>query len=86
MKRNNFLQKGKKVLKEFTICYTFDNDIITEKVIKDLDVKKEDVEQEVVEMMEHNRYFIVKNNQGNYIINSYLVRFVQIINERILVK
>jgi hypothetical protein len=73
-------------LKEFTICYTFDNDIITEKVIKDLDVKKEDVEQEVVEMMEHNRYFIVKNNQGNYIINSYLVRFVQIINERILVK
>ncbi|MEH6908918.1 hypothetical protein CN481_23980 [Bacillus sp. AFS006103] len=73
-------------MKEFTICYTFDNDIITEKVIKDLDVKKEDVEQEVVEMMEHNRYFIVKNNQGNYIINSYLVRFVQIINERILVK
>ncbi|MEH6956190.1 hypothetical protein [Neobacillus drentensis] len=73
-------------MKEFTICYTFDNDIITEKVIKDLDVKKEDVEQEVVEMMEHNRYFIVKNDQGNYIINSYLVRFVQIINERILVK
>ena len=67
-------------MKEFTICYTFDNDIITEKVIKDLDVKKEDVEQEVVEMMEHNRYFIVKNDQGNYIINSYLVRFVQIIN------
>jgi hypothetical protein len=73
-------------LKEFTICYTFDNDIITEKVIKDLDVKKEDVEQEVVEMMDQNRYFIVKNDQGNYIINSYLVRFVQIINERILVK
>ncbi|WML26924.1 hypothetical protein [Neobacillus sp. OS1-33] len=73
-------------MKEFTICYTFDNDIITEKVIKDLDVKKEDVEQEVVEMMDQNRYFIVKNDQGNYIINSYLVRFVQIINERILVK
>ena len=73
-------------MKEFTICYTFDNDIITEKVIKDLDVKKEDVEQEVVEMMDHNKYFIVKNDQGNYIINSYLVRFVQIINERILVK
>ncbi|NHC40655.1 hypothetical protein G6549_11800 [Bacillus sp. MM2020_1] len=73
-------------MKEFTICYTFDNDIITEKMIKDLDVKKEDVEQEVVEMMDHNKYFIVKNDQGNYIINSYLVRFVQIINERILVK
>ncbi|MDR7235798.1 hypothetical protein [Neobacillus drentensis] len=73
-------------MKEFTICYTFDNDTITEKMIKDLDVKKEDVEQEVVEMMDHNKYFIVKNDQGNYIINSYLVRFVQVINERILVK
>ena len=73
-------------MKEFTICYTFDNDIITEKMTKDLDVKKEDVEQEVLEMMDHNKYFIVKNDQGNYIVNSYLVRFVQIINERILVK
>ncbi len=53
---------------------------------KDLDVKQEDVEQEVLEMMDHNKYFIVKNDQGNYIVNSYLVRFVQIINERILVK
>ncbi|WP_066253780.1 hypothetical protein [Neobacillus drentensis] len=73
-------------MKEFTICYTFDNDIITEKMTKDLDVKQEDVEQEVLEMMDHNKYFIVKNDQGNYIVNSYLVRFVQIINERILVK
>ena len=55
-------------------------------MIKELDVNKEDVEQEVVEMMERNKYFIVKNDQGNYIINSYLVRFVRIINERILVK
>jgi hypothetical protein len=73
-------------LKEFTVCYTFDHEIITEKMIKELDVNKEDVEQEVVEMMERNKYFIVKNDQGNYIINSYLVRFVRIINERILVK
>ncbi|MEH7484642.1 hypothetical protein V7157_26945, partial [Neobacillus drentensis] len=73
-------------LKEFTVCYTFDHEIITEKMIKELDVNKEDVEQEVVEMMDRNKYFIVKNDQGNYIINSYLVRFVRIINERILVK
>ncbi|MBT2696199.1 hypothetical protein ACSU6B_04005 [Neobacillus sp. C211] len=73
-------------MKEFTVCYTFDHEIITEKMIKELDVNKEDVEQEVVEMMERNKYFIVKNDQGNYIINSYLVRFVRIINERILVK
>ncbi|MEH7501052.1 hypothetical protein V7152_03260 [Neobacillus drentensis] len=73
-------------MKEFTVCYTFDNDIITEKMIKEGDVKKEDVEQEVVEKMERNKYFIVKNDQGNYMIKSYLVRFVRIMNEKILVK
>ncbi|MDQ0199222.1 hypothetical protein [Neobacillus ginsengisoli] len=73
-------------MKEFTVCYTFDNDIITEKMIKELDVRKEDVVQEVVEKMDCNKYFIVKNDQGNYMINSDLVRYVRIINEKIVVK
>jgi hypothetical protein len=73
-------------LKEFTVCYTFDNDIIIEKMIKELDVKKQDVEQEVIEKMDRNKYFIVKNEQGNYMIDSYLVRYVRIMNEKILVK
>ncbi|MBV7505220.1 hypothetical protein KW850_08120 [Bacillus sp. sid0103] len=72
-------------MKEFTVCYTFDNEIITEKMIKDRDVKKEEVEQEIIDMMDRNKYFIVKNNQGNYVINSYLVRYVRIMNEKILV-
>ena len=63
------------ILKKFTVCYTLDNDIITEKMIKELDAKKEDVEQEVVEKMDRNKYFIVKNDQGNYLINSCLVRY-----------
>jgi hypothetical protein len=65
-------------LKKFTVCYTLDNDIITEKMIKELDAKKEDVEQEVVEKMDRNKYFIVKNDQGNYLINTNLVRYVRI--------
>lgn len=72
-------------MKEFTVCYTFDNDIITEKMIKELDVKKEDVEQEVIEKMDHTKYFIVNNEQGNFMINSYLVRYVRIVSEKILV-
>lgn len=72
-------------MKEFTICYTLDNEIITEKIIKELNVNKEDVEQEIVDKMDRNKYFIVKNDQGNYIINSYLVRFIRIMNEKILV-
>ncbi|MEH7303696.1 hypothetical protein [Neobacillus drentensis] len=72
-------------MKEFTVCYTFDNEIITEKMIKDRDVKKEEVEQEIIDMMDRNKYFVVKNSQGNYVINSYLVRYVRIMNEKILV-
>jgi len=73
-------------LKKFTVCYTLDNDIITEKMIKELDAKKEDIEQEVVEKMDRNKYFIVKNDQGNYLINTNLVRYVRIMDEKILVK
>lgn len=65
-------------MKEFTVFYTFDDDIITEKMIKERDVKIEDVEQEVVEKMDRDKYFIVKNDQGNHLINSYLVRYVRI--------
>ena len=73
-------------MKEFTICYTCDNEIITEKMIKELDVKREDVEQEVIEKMDCKKYVIVKNGQMDYMVNSYLVRYVRIINEKILVK
>lgn len=55
-------------------------------MIKELDVKKEDVEQEVVEKMDRNKNFIVKNDRGNYMINSYLVRYVRIMHEKILIK
>jgi hypothetical protein len=68
-------------LKEFTVCYTFDNEIITEKIIKEVDVTKEDVKQEIIEKMDHCKYFIVKNDQGNYMINSYLVRYVRVIEK-----
>ena len=72
-------------LKEFTVCYTFDHEIITEKVIKAFDVKKEDVERAIIERMERHKFFHVENEQGNFIINSCLVRYVQITNEKVLV-
>jgi hypothetical protein len=55
-------------------------------MVKELNVKKEDVEQEIVEKMDRNKFFIVKNEQGNYVINSYLVRCIRILNEKILAK
>ncbi len=76
-------RKGK--MKEFTICYTFDNEIITEKAMKESDVTKADVEQEVLEKLDRQKYFLVKNEQGSFMINSYLVRYVRIMHEKILV-
>ena len=72
-------------MKEYTICYTFDNEIIIEKLFKESNVKKEDVEQELVEKMNQNKYLIVKNDQGTFKIDSSLVRFVRIIDMKILV-
>lgn len=72
-------------MKEYTVCYTFDHEIIIEKLIKESNVKKEDVEQEVVEKLNQNKYHIVKNDQGTFKIDSSLVRFVRIIDVKILV-
>ncbi|WHY69349.1 hypothetical protein [Neobacillus sp. SuZ13] len=72
-------------MKEYTVCYTFDHEIIIEKLIKESNVKKEEVEQEVVEKLNQNKYFIVKNDQGTFKIDSSLVRFVRIIDVKILV-
>ncbi|MGF9964891.1 hypothetical protein [Bacillus rhizoplanae] len=71
-------------MKEFTVCYTLDNDIKKEKIIKGLDVKKEEVIQEVLKKMEHDKFFVAKSDEGDYIIHSYLVRYVRIIDERVL--
>ena len=64
------------------MCYTLDNNTISEKMMTELDAKKEDVEQKVVEKMNNNKYISVKNSQGDFKIDSSLVRFVRIIDER----
>jgi hypothetical protein len=81
---NQDYDEGEISLKEFTVCYTFDNDIVIEKMYKDSDVTIEDVKQEVNEKMDRCRYFLVKNEKGVCMINSYLVRYVQVY-EKILV-
>ena len=72
-------------MKEFTICYTLDNDIKREKIIRDLDVEKEEVVQEVLEKIEKNMYFTAKSDQEDYTIDSSLVRYIRVLHEKILV-
>ena len=55
-------------------------------MIKDSDVKKEDVEKEIYERMDCYKYFIVRNDRDYFIINSLSIRYVQIMKEKILVK
>lgn len=81
---NQDYNEGEIGLKEFTVCYTFDNDIVIEKIIKESDITIGDVKQEVIEKMDRCRYFIVKNENEVHMINSYLVRYVQV-NEKIFV-
>ncbi|MFP3125757.1 hypothetical protein OH784_24060 [Ectobacillus funiculus] len=73
-------------MKEFTICYTLDTEIKKEKIIKGLDVNKEEIVQEVLERMERSPFFIVPNQKGGSIIDSSLVRYVRVIKEKVLVQ
>lgn len=66
-------------LNEYIICYTLDNDIIREKIVKDIDLKKEDVMKEVTKRINENKYLIVKSNMGEYKIKSSLIRYIQIL-------
>jgi len=70
------------ILKEFTVCYTFENEFITEKIIKKWNVKKENIEKEIIEKMERYKYFIVKNDEERYVINPYLVRYLRVLKEK----
>ena len=66
-------------MNEYIICYTLDNDIIREKIVKDLDFKKEDVKKEVTKRINENKYLIVKSNMGEYKIKSSLIRYIQVL-------
>ena len=77
---SRLLQRVERVsLNEYIICYTLDNDIIREKIVKDLDFKKEDVMKEVTKKINENKYLIVKSNMGEYKIKSSLIRYIQVL-------
>jgi hypothetical protein len=69
-------------LKEYIVSYTLDNDIKREKIIKGLDVKKEEIVQEVLKKIDQYKYFIVKSDDGDYMINSSLIRYIQVLQEK----
>ena len=77
---SRLIQRVERVsLNEYIICYTLDNDIIREKIVKGLDFKKEDVMKEVIKKINENKCLIVKSNMGEYKIKSSLIRYIQVL-------
>jgi hypothetical protein len=69
-------------LKEFVVCYTLENEIRREKIIKEMDVKKEEVVQEILDKIAKQSYYIVKGDQGNFWINSSSIRYIRVMDEQ----
>jgi hypothetical protein len=63
------------------ICYTLENDIKQERIMKESTTEKEDVVQEILEKIEEQKYFLAKDSQGDYWINSSLIRYIRV-NEK----
>ncbi|MFE5426105.1 hypothetical protein [Peribacillus simplex] len=68
-------------MKKFIVCYTLDNDIKREKILKGPDVNKEDVLKDALDKIERSDYFIAKTDQREYRINSSLIRYIQVLHE-----
>jgi hypothetical protein len=69
-------------MKEFVVCYTLENDIKRERIIKEPNVKKEEVFQEILEKINKRKYFLAKGNKGEFWINSSLIRFIRVIEKK----
>jgi hypothetical protein len=69
-------------LKEFVVCYTLENEIRREKIIKDWDAKKEEVVQEILNKIAKQSYYIAKGEHGNYWINSSSIRYIRVMDEQ----
>ncbi|WML53588.1 hypothetical protein RCG17_02595 [Neobacillus sp. PS3-12] len=73
-------------MKEFVVCYTLENEIRREKIIKEMDVKKEEVVQEILDKVANQSYYFAKGEQGVYWIDSSSIRYIRVMDEQPLSK
>jgi hypothetical protein len=71
-------------LKEFVVCYTLENDIKREKIMKEMDVKKEEVVQKILDKIVQRKYFIAKSYQGDYWIDASLIRYIRVLRKAVV--
>ncbi|RST71811.1 hypothetical protein D4T97_018005 [Siminovitchia acidinfaciens] len=65
-------------MKEFIVFYTLEDDIKRERIMKDADISKEQVMQEIVEKIDQCKYFLVKGDHGDYWINPSSIRYIRV--------
>lgn len=63
-------------MKEFVVCYTLEDDIKRERILKEANVSKEQVILEILNRIEQRKYFLAKGDQGEYWINRSSVRYI----------
>jgi hypothetical protein len=66
-------------LKEYIVCYTLENEIKQERIIKEKEIKRNEVIQEVIDKILNQNAFIAKSDQGDYWINSSSVRYIRVL-------
>jgi hypothetical protein len=66
-------------VKEYIVCYTLENEIKQERIVKEQEVKRNEVIQEILEKILAQNSFIAKSDQGDYRINSSSVRYIRVL-------
>lgn len=66
-------------LQEYIVCYTLENEIKQERFVKEKDVNKQEVIQEVLAKILDQNSFIAKSEQGDYWINTSSIRYVRVL-------
>jgi hypothetical protein len=69
------------LLKEFSVCYTLDNDVKWGKIRKGSSIQKEDILQELLKKLDYCKYFIIKGENKNHIINTSKIRYIRIFDD-----
>ncbi|CAG9606944.1 hypothetical protein [Pseudoneobacillus rhizosphaerae] len=66
-------------MKEYIVCYTLENGIKQERILKEKEVKRKEVIQEVMDKILNHNSFMAKSDQGDYWINSSSVRYIRVL-------
>jgi hypothetical protein len=66
-------------LKEYIVYYTLENAVKQERIMRDQEVKRNEVIQEILEKIMNQNAFIASSDQGDDWIDSSSVRYIRVV-------